>query len=83
MAINPETNKFEGLTCADDLSAYDEAKTQLLRPDGTPVPPHWTMLIVGGLVTIEGYTFRVAHFGESYLVLEPVSDTLTTAPSKG
>jgi hypothetical protein len=44
----------------------------LLRPDGTPVPKHWTVLTVDQHVVVEGYTFKVAHIGESHLLLEPV-----------
>lgn len=64
-----------------EKSVSDQAKTlaqlslqrmDLLRPDGTPVPKHWTVFSLSELVNIKGYTFRVAHIGESHILFEPV-----------
>lgn len=46
--MNPETNKFEPL-----LESFD----QLLRPDGTPVPKHWSVFTAGEHVVVKDYTF--------------------------
>lgn len=75
--MNPETNKFEKLKADvglqekldDQLSVIQNA---LVRPDGTPVPKHWSIFTEGEDVVVKDYTFKVAHIGESYLVLEPV-----------
>lgn len=61
--MNPDTNKLEQLAVT--------AAGQLVRPDGSPVPPHWTVFTVGDSVTIRDTTFRVAHVNESCVVLEP------------
>ena len=54
--------------------AYEPVK--LLRPNGEPVPKHWTVLAVGQKVVVENYTFEVAHIGEKHLLLEPVGPVL-------
>lgn len=85
--MNPETNKFELLEEVEDdkglLKKYEEfqkamnnpskefAYKKLLRPNGEPVPDHWTILRVNEKVLIKGYAFKVAHIGESHLLLEP------------
>ena len=61
--MNPETNKFEQLS---------EGLSGLLRPNGKPVPQHWTQFQMGELVVIKNYTFKVAYIGESALLFEPV-----------
>jgi len=72
--MNPDTNKFEmlnhGLIGADDV-------LKLFRPNGSPVPKHWTILTVDELVEIKGYTFKVVYINESTLILEPVKLELT------
>ena len=81
--MNPETNKFEMLTelrkdQEEQTKALErqfnllQAQAGLVRPDGTPVPLHWTVLSVGQHVVVENYTFEVAHIGESHLLLTPV-----------
>ena len=77
MAMNPETNKFEALFvealfATKQKSEQEDSGTVLLRPNGEPVPKHWTVLTEGEHVVVKDYTFKVAHIGESYLVLEPV-----------
>lgn len=44
----------------------------LLRPNGEPVPQHWTQFQVGELVAIKNYTFKVAYIGETAILFEPV-----------
>lgn len=79
--MNPETNKFEPLS--EDVKKFNEAMAKLkgakvnchinlLRPDGSPVPIHWSVFKVGELVMIKDYTFRVAYIGESNILFEPV-----------
>jgi len=44
----------------------------LFRPNGKPVPGHWPIFKEGELIEIKNYTFKVAHIGESHMLLEPV-----------
>ena len=44
----------------------------LLRPNGEPVPQHWTQFQIGQLVVIQNYTFKVAYIGETAILFEPV-----------
>ena len=44
----------------------------LLRPDGSPVPLHWSTFKVGEHVVIKDYTFEVAYIGETAILFEPV-----------
>ncbi len=69
MGMNPQTNRFEELQ-----QLVDEAngKTRLVRPNGDPFPQHWATFRIGEEVVIKGYTFKVAYFSESNIVLEPV-----------
>jgi hypothetical protein len=48
----------------------------LLRPDGSPVPAYWSTFRNGEEVVIKDYTFKIAHIGESYMILEPVGPAL-------
>jgi len=66
-------NKLEALT-ADTLKSKLEAK--LFRPDGTPVPEHWTVFRVGEILTIKNYNFKVAYIGETSILFEPVGPVL-------
>lgn len=81
MGMNPETNKFEPLQPGESKLEKAIAKlggkiadyhAGLLRPDGSPVPIHWSVFKIGELVTIKDYTFRVAYIGESNILFEPV-----------
>lgn len=49
---------------------------QLLRPNGEPVPEHWSTYKVDEEVVVKGYRWRVAHIGERHLLLEPVGPVL-------
>lgn len=73
--MNPETNKFEALEypLSNILpSSVDEFNLSLLRPNGSPVPKHWSVFRVGEDVVIKDYTFKVAYIGESAILFEPV-----------
>lgn len=81
--MNPETNRFEPLEEWDGDAALrrtmqalqDETSAPgalLLRPDGSPVPAHWSTFTVGEQVIIKNYTFRVAYIGETAILFEPV-----------
>lgn len=48
----------------------------LIRPDGSPVPKHWSIFTVGEKVAIKNYTFRVGHISESTILFEPVGPVL-------
>lgn len=48
----------------------------LLRPDGTPVPEHWSVFQVDEHVVVKNYTFKVAYMNEGTLVLEPVGPVI-------
>lgn len=67
--MNPDTNQFEQLR---ELIDGPMKLPTLLRPDGSPVPAHWTVLAVDEKVEVKGYTFRVAYINETTLILEPV-----------
>jgi hypothetical protein len=77
--MNPDTNKFEPLSegVRKLVEKLDYANPEravypdIIRPNGEPVPKHWTVLTVGQDVVVENYTFTVAHIGESHLLLEP------------
>ena len=62
--MNPETNKFEML--------HPDLFGKILRPNGEPVPQHWTQFRDGEQVEVKGYIFEVKCIGETYMVLEPV-----------
>ena len=49
-----------------------DALNTLIRPDGTPVPKHWSVFRVGENVVIKEYTFKVAYIGENNILFEPV-----------
>lgn len=63
--MNPETNRFEPLLMSVEGS--------LLRPDGTPVPPHWAVFSIDERVIIKNHIFKVAYIGETSILFEPVS----------
>ena len=72
--MNPETNQFEELSEAV-AAASSETKLlpgQLVRPDGSPVPEHWSVFTVGEEIPIKGYVFKVAYIGETSILFEPV-----------
>ena len=50
----------------------EELSPKLYRPDGTPVPDHWSTFHVGEEVVIKNYRFEVAYIGEKTLLFEPV-----------
>jgi hypothetical protein len=79
--MNPDTNKLEALTTttpemAKQLEALEEQakafQSELVRPNGEPVPKHWAVFKQGEDVVVKDYTFKVAHMNESCIVLEPV-----------
>jgi hypothetical protein len=88
--MNPDTNRFEPLREAspeqnaamqrlvDAIATQRNAIAQgaLLRPDGTPVPAHWSVFALGELVVIKDYTFKVAYIGETAILFEPVGPVL-------
>lgn len=89
--MNPETNKFEALEENEEqfknkLKLLDDNMNKfhpnLIRPDGLPVPKHWSIFKVGELVVIKDYTFRVAYIGENNILFEPVSVHLPTPGAK-
>ena len=44
----------------------------LVRPNGTPIPKHLSILQVDEKIVIKDYTFKVAYMNDTTLVLEPV-----------
>lgn len=72
--MNPETNKFEKL--AEKLEWEKDLEKRLVRPNGEPVPKHWSVFAVSETVVIKNYTFRVAYIGESNILFEPVGQIL-------
>lgn len=70
--MNPDTNELERLRHLwRDLAGLPKTTT-LLRPNGEPVPKHWSVFRVGEDVVVKDYTFRVAYMNEGTLILEPV-----------
>lgn len=47
-------------------------KPMLLRPDGSPVPEHWSVFAIDEHVVIKNYTFKVAYIGKDSILFEPV-----------
>jgi len=84
MGMNPDTNRFEMLVTESQKKSLaeaiqenqdrfaEQAVAKLMRPDGTPVPKHWSVFRVGEKVVIKDYTFKVAYIGESNILFEPV-----------
>jgi len=80
--MNPETNRFEPLK-PEVIEAFEKrledlGKARLLRPNGEPVPSHWTQFHLDELVVIKGYTFKVKYIGESAILFEPVGPVLVS-----
>lgn len=57
----------------DNIGPRAPTSTTLMRPNGEPVPEHWTQFKVGECVVIKGYTFKVAYLGETAILFEPIS----------
>jgi hypothetical protein len=86
MGMNPDTNRFEELITGEEKEALEKLKGEfdklgaiesmesahLLRPNGEPVPKHWSVFKVGEDIVIKNYTFRVAYIGETSILFEPV-----------
>jgi hypothetical protein len=73
VGMNPFTNQFEGLhdyTSKMDEAAADGLKS-LLRPDGTPVPKHWSIFRVNEIYEINGYMFKCKYIGDTSILFEP------------
>jgi hypothetical protein len=99
MGMNPDTNRLEELgineealrnTLQDSERRGLERQLQqlknesaLVRPDGTPVPKHWSVFTVGEHVVVKNYTFRVAYFNETTIVLEPVGPVVLGTENGG
>lgn len=59
-----------------DLRPGAMALSQLVRPNGEPVPGHWSTYKTGEEVVIKGYRWVIAHLGEKHLLLEPIGPVL-------
>jgi len=83
--MNPDTNKLEPLTTATPEMAKQletlekQIKGELVRPNGEPVPKHWTVLKQGESVVIKDYTFKIAYMNEGCVLLEPVGPYIVGA----
>ena len=77
--MNPDTNKFEQLYKEEDPTTQalakklNELESRLMRPNGEPVPTHWSVFQVDELYVINDYTFRCKYIGETSILFEPVS----------
>jgi len=88
--MNPDTNRLEMLKLASDSGSEAEEKLldlinqqkkgefhyDLVRPNGKPVPKHWSIFRIGEQVVVKDYTFKVAYVNESGLLLEPVGPVI-------
>lgn len=96
--MDPDTNKFVRLqeelewksvekSIDDQIGKIQDeikrAQGQLLRPDGSPVPQHWSVFRVGEQVVIKNYTFQVAYIGESNILFEPVGPVVLAPIPQG
>jgi len=75
--MNPVTGRFEVLQRRHEKEAVSRRlgltdRSELVRPNGSPVPAHWAIFTAGELVAIKGHTFKVAYINEATLILEPV-----------
>jgi hypothetical protein len=70
MAVDKQTDNIE-LLKQSPLSIQDGMT--LLRPDGSPVPKHWSVFKEGELIEVKGSTFKVAYINESSVTLEPAN----------
>ena len=73
--------KIKSLADAAAIIADMRAKARLQRPDGTPVPGHWSIISIGQHVAVEGYAFQVTYVGESIVLLEPVGPVIPEEPT--
>ena len=78
MGMNPDTNRFEELQQKELLEKFEKTQEKeslhdvLLRPDGSPVPKHWSIFSIGEVVVIKDYTFCVQYIGETAILFEPI-----------
>lgn len=79
--MNPETNRFEFLSDEEKERLTDTIKQSeklyeyhsgLVRPNGKPVPKHWSIFTVDETYVINNYTFRCKYIGETSILFEPV-----------
>ena len=79
--MNPDTNKFEELRAfmKEELQLKNKIDMmngkipgELYRPNGEPVPKHWSIFSVGENYVINNYTFKCAYIGETSILFEPV-----------
>ncbi len=47
-------------------------RSDLVQPDGSPVPETWTLFQAGERVVVKGRTFSVAWVGEGGILIEPI-----------
>jgi hypothetical protein len=55
---------------------------KLSRPNGVPVLFTWGLFQEGKTIVVEDYTFKIAHIGGTYLVLEPIGSALIEGTKK-
>jgi len=60
-----------------------DARIGLLRPNGEPVPQHWTQFQIGEVVVIKDYSFKVAYIGETSILFEPVGPVIIGGSATG
>lgn len=79
--MNPETNKFEKLHINESLeNEFERQVNALLRPNGEPVPKHWSLFQVGEKYVINEYTFECKYVGETSILFEPVGPIVIGEP---
>ena len=85
MGMNPDTNRFEMLSEDETIkrnTEFEKILGILVRPNGKPVPKHWSIFKVGEDVTVKDYTFKVVYLNESTIILEPVGLPVIGASKK-
>ncbi len=70
-AIEEEFAKQMKTAVEAPYGGFTKSQAELVRPDGTPVPKHWSTFTVGNKYEINGYTFTCAYIGETSILFEP------------
>jgi hypothetical protein len=86
--MNPETNQFEPVQPPTEeqrelFRKMTAVVPDLVKQDGTPVPPQNPVFSVGETFDLKGYRFKVAEIQPDKLILEPVGPGNRTVQRKG
>lgn len=71
-----ESDDSSEMVAAIKRELHEMACGQLYRPNGEPVPKHWSVFTVGETYVINNYTFRCMYIGETSILFEPVGSEI-------